>query len=93
MVSEFNMEIDKLYLVHTNSGESSTCRLEDSEASTSTIANEVREDIPCGRDEDDTVLDGNSSSKGLQRRDSNPENDVVVEVVRVEDKIPFSGMK
>ena len=61
-------------------------------ASTSTIANEVREDIPRGGVEDDTE-DGNSSSKGLQRRDSNPENYVVVEVIRVEDKIPFLGMK
>ena len=79
-------------MVRTNSGESCTRRLEDTVASTSTIANEVREDIPRGGDENDTE-DGNSSSKGLQRLDSNPGNDVEVEVVRVEDEISFSGMR
>ena len=79
-------------MVRTNSGESCTRRLEDTVASTSTMANDVLEDIPHGGDEDDTE-DGNSSSKGLQRLDSNPENDVVVEVVRVEDEISFSGMR
>ena len=92
-VSEFNKEINKLYSVPTNSGESSTRRLEDTVASTSTIANEVRgEDIPRGGDEDD-IEDGNSSSKGLQKRASNQENNVVVEVVSIEDGISFSGMK
>ena len=56
------------------------------------MANDVLEDIPHGGDEDDTE-DGNSSSKGLQRLDSNPENDVVVDVVRVEDEISFSGVR
>lgn len=86
-VSEFNKEINKLYSVHTNSA---SVPLEYTVAFTSTKANE--EDISRGGDEDD-VEDGNSSSKGLQKRDSNEENDVVLEVVSVEDEIFFSGMK
>ena len=77
---------------HTYLGESSTRRLKDSVASTSTIANEVRQDIACGGDEDDKK-DGNSLFKSLPSRDSNLENDIVMEVVSVEDEISFSGMQ
>lgn len=61
-------------------------------ASTSTIANEVCQDIACGGDEDDKK-GGNSLFKSLPSRDSNLENDVVVEVVSVEDEISFSSMQ
>ena len=92
-VSEFNKEINKLSSLRTNSGESSSRRLEEGIASTSTIANEVRgEDIPRGGDEDDAE-DGYSSSPGLQKRASSQENDFVLEVVSIEDGISFSGMK
>ena len=70
-MSEFNKEINKLYLVRTNSGESSTRRLEDTEASTSTMANEVRSEADIPHVAEMRMIyktDGNSSSKGLESR-------------------------
>ena len=56
------------------------------------IANEIRQDIACGGDEDGKK-DGNSLSHSLLRRNSNLENDIVVEVVSLEDEISCSGMQ
>ena len=93
-ISQFNKEIKKLYSDSTELGESST-RFKDTVASTTTIANEVRQDISRDGVEKDKEDDDNSAmSKTLQRQDSSLEiSDVIVEVISLEDQTSFSGMQ